>query len=142
MSDNRKENNSLFLYTALIFVVAIIIIILSFFAQNHAEKSQPKISQSPVSETTVPTNGPQGIAKSASELSEYNLELLEENRLLNKELNSAEDKIKEYDLLLSAHSYVSTGNYDAARLIFNSINYENLSADGKILYDTIKSNLQ
>lgn len=145
MSDNKRNennNNSLFLYTALIFIVAIIIIILAFFAQTHAENSKPKVSENPVTETSVPTGGPQGIAKSASELSQYNLELLEENRILNKELNDAENKINNYDLLLSANNYVSAENYDTALLIFNSINYENLTPDGKILYDSIKSKLQ
>lgn len=144
MSNNKRNenNNSLFLYTALIFIVAIIIIILAFFAQNHAANSKPRVSQNPVTQTSSPTGGPQGIAKSASELSEYNLELLEENRTLNKELNEAEDKLQSYDLLLSANGYMSVNNYEAARTILNSINYENLTGDGKILYDELKSKLE
>ena len=35
----KKDNKSLFLYTALIFIAAIVIVVISFFSQINLEKS-------------------------------------------------------------------------------------------------------
>ena len=35
---NKNDNKSLFIYTALIFVVAVLLIILSFFGQTNLQK--------------------------------------------------------------------------------------------------------
>ena len=37
---NKNDNKSLFLYTALIFFVAVVLIILSFFGQTNLQKKQ------------------------------------------------------------------------------------------------------
>lgn len=141
--DNQKQNNSLFLYTALIFIVAIVIIILAFFAQEHLEMLRPAATESPqITEEPSATSEPQGIAKTAAELSQDNLELLNENRDLNKKLDSAEDEIEVYQKLLAANGYMSVDNKDEAKKLLDEIDYDNLTSDGKILYDQINSNIQ
>ena len=41
----KGENKSLFLYTALIFIVALLLIILSFFGDSHMKKASPNLPQ-------------------------------------------------------------------------------------------------
>jgi len=38
---NKNDNKSMFLYTALIFIVAVLLIIFSFLGQTNMQKNQP-----------------------------------------------------------------------------------------------------
>ena len=149
--ENHSGNNgstSLFLYTALIFLAAIIIIIFAYFAQTNVARSQPSAS----SETTAPLSsgspsateagGPQGIAKTAAELSQDNLELLEENRKLHNKVDEIEADLKIYEPLIEAYHAVSTGDTEIAEVLIEEIEYNSLSDEAKTLYDYISSNIQ
>lgn len=140
MTDTGKKDNSLFLYTALIFIVAIVLIILAFFGQTRVNNVEPTVSPEAV-ETESPETL-QGIAKSASQLSAENLELLNENRDLNKQLNEAETKIEVFEKLLDAYEHYSNSDYEGAKFLLNELDYNSLTSQGKILYDFINSNIQ
>lgn len=147
---NKNDNKSLFIYTALIFFVAVILIILSFFGQTKLNNSQPKVEESEQNQTLS------GIAEKTAVLSEENKNLMEENYNLKgenedlKELNAAlqsenETLLKKQslnDLLLSANGYYSLDNYSKALEILKQINYDELTGDQKIIYDTLNNNLQ
>lgn len=75
----KKENKSLFLYTALIFIVALLLIILSFFGDSHLRSQQPQASLEPAA--TQQTSG-SGLTERAAKLSEDNRLLLEQNKAL------------------------------------------------------------
>ena len=158
MSDTNKNtpennSNSLFLYTSLIFIAAIIIIIFAYFTQTHIERVQPTVSpgtaaapydpEAPV-ETPDPDNtgGPQGIAKTAAELSQDNLELLEENRMLHNRVDELEAKLKIYEPLTEAYYALSTDDKDRIKLLLEDIDYNSLSDEARTLYDFISSNIQ
>lgn len=142
MTNNKKSNNSLFLYTALIFISAIIIIIFAAFAQTNVEMAQPSsVPGNTEEQTPNPSEGPQGIAKSASQLSQDNLDLLEENRELNKQLNELEKENKNYKLLLDAYADYNNGNNEGSKNTLSNIQYEELTPDAKTLYDFILSNI-
>ena len=47
----NKQNNSLFIYTALIFVVALLFIILAFFGQTNLTKLRGEINKSELQPT-------------------------------------------------------------------------------------------
>ena len=67
---NKNDNKSMFLYTALIFIVAVLLIIFSFLGQtNYAKKISRKVSESPDKEMSI--------SEKASILSEENTVLLE-----------------------------------------------------------------
>lgn len=148
---NKNDNKSMFLYTALIFFVAVILIILSFFGQTNLQKSQPQMPET--SETSKPSSG---IAEKASVLSEENTTLLNENNTLkqenftlsdeNTQLKAANDKLTKAkntnDLLLSANGYYFVGNTEMALEVLKKINYDELSTDQKIIYDNLNNNLQ
>lgn len=150
---NKNDNKSLFLYTSLIFIVAILLIILAFFGQTNMEKNQPEI-EAAITETEQPMSN-SGIAERASVLSEENRILLEEKTKLEEEVRqknaiisgmenerfNLNEKIKINDLLLQANGYMNTGNFEKAAEALDSIDYNSLSSDQKIIYDNVKNKL-
>lgn len=134
MSNNKNDNKSLFLYAGLIFVVAILLIILSFFGQTNLKKNQPVVDEPVVPET--------GITERAAVLSEENKNLIEENKQLKQQNEQLIEKQTENDLLLSAYGYMSLDNFAKAGEMLGAVNYENLTADQKIIYDTVKKSLE
>ena len=129
---NKNDNKSLFLYTSLIFIVAVLLIILSFFGQTNLKKNQPAV------DTNTDTAN-SGITEKAAILSEENKNLIEENSKLKTENKELQDKLTINDILLSANGYCSLGNNDKAYEMLNAIVYDELSADQKIIYDNIKT---
>lgn len=134
---NKNDNKSLFLYMALIFFVAVILIILSFFGQTNLQKKQPKVE-----ENTEQTQAVSGITEKAAILSEENKNLLEENNKLKAENKELIEKQAANDLLLSANGYFTLGNNAKALEMLNAVNYDELSVDQKLIYDNIKNNIQ
>lgn len=133
-NSNKNDNKSLFIYAALIFFVAVILIILSFFGQTNLKKNMPKVDEN--------TEQIQGITERSALLSEENKNLLEENKQLKAENEELQNKQLENDLLLSANGYFIAGNNAKAFEMLNAVNYDTLTSDQKIIYDNIKNNLQ
>lgn len=127
---NKNDNKSLFLYTSLIFIVAVLLIILSFFGQTNMKKNMTQVD-------TEAANS--GITERAAVLSEENKNLLEENNKLKTENQELTKKITTNDILLSANGYFSLGNNDKALEMLLAVNYDGLSVDQKIIYDNIKT---
>lgn len=142
-----KNNKSLYIYTGLIFLVAVILIIVSFFGQSKLEKNQPI----PISQEEV-----RSVTDRASVLSEENKTLLEENMTLKKQIEAQVGEIIEKDakleiyrksnentsLLLSANGFVSMKKYDEARTALESVDFSALTEDGKILYRNIQKSIE
>ncbi len=140
----RHENKSLFLYTGLIFLAAIIIIIVAFFGQANLERSQPvpNATSAPVEE---------GITQKVSQLSENNALLITQNDTLTKynaelesdiealEARNAELEINysNGNIFCSIYQYIYDKNYDDAEVVLNSINVDSLTDAQKIIYNNI-----
>ena len=145
--ENKNENKnikSLFLYTALIFLVALLMIILSFFGQNHADKLKETEQRA------------QTITERASALSDENLrltskitELEGEKEALLKDLSektvilenltiqkSNEDKVMEAYVAYNQRRYSKAGE------IIKEVNPDALGANAKELYDRIAQKLK
>lgn len=138
---NKNDNKSLFIYTGLIFFVAVILIILSFFGQTNMQKNQPKIE-----ENSEQTQQVSGITEKAAILSEENKTLLEENKKITSEIETLKsenealtEKNNINDLLLSANGYYSQGNKTKALEIIKELNYDELTSDQKIIYNNINN---
>ena len=84
MAEKENNNRSLYIYTGLIFLVAVVLILIAFFGQSKIERSQP-----------VPVNQDENtsITERASVLSEENRSLLEENFSIKRELESDKEEI-------------------------------------------------
>ncbi len=149
-----KENNnkSLFLYTSLIFIVAILLIILAFFGQTNMQKKQPEIE---ITTETVPPSSNSGIAERASVLSEENRLLLEEKTKLEAQVREKDaiisglenenfninEQIKMNNLLLQANGYLYVGNFEKSAEALGQVDYEKLTSDQQIIYNNVKNRL-
>lgn len=143
---DKNDNKSMFLYTALIFIVALLLIVFSFLGQVNMQKSQPQVSEMP---------DKMSISEKASILSEENMVLIENNSLLkseNEELTEENNRLTEEnknllqkqttnDLLLSANGYFTLGDTASAAEILKGIDFESLSGDQKIVYNNIINNI-
>ena len=142
--DNKNSNKSLFLYTALIFFVAIILIIIEFFGQTNVQKSQPPIDEP--SPTAV-----SGITEKAAVLSEENTKLMQQVADLKKQIEEDGKAIEELNqkiyessavndndkLLLHAYDCKLSDNTDDLSVILSSINYDSLTDEQKVIYDKL-----
>lgn len=133
MNNNKNDNKSIFLYAGLIFVVAVLLIILSFFGQTNLIKHQPVVDEPVVPET--------GITERAAVLSEENKNLIEENKQLKEQNEQLLEKQTANDLLLSAYGYMSLGNSAKAGEMLGAVIYETLTSDQKMIYDNVKKSL-
>lgn len=134
---SNNNNKSLFLYTGLIFAVAVLLIVLSFFGQTNLRKNQPKIEKT--EEQTQPASG---ITERAAVLSEENKNLIEENLKLRQNNDELLSKINQNDSLLAANGYLSLGNKEMASSMLDNVDYDTLSSDQQMIYDAVKSGLQ
>lgn len=132
MEQNNHGNKSLFLYTALIFFVAVILIILAFFGQTNVQKNQPPIS------SEIPVQTPTSITERTSVVSEENAKLIQEVSGLKAELDKTETELANSDLLLSAYDAKLQNDADTLASILGSINYEQLTDNQKAVYDKLQ----
>lgn len=122
----KNNNTSMFLYTALIFIVAIILIIISFFGQANVERSQPQIS-----ETVAPSEHlNNSISERAAVLSEENRVLLDENIKLK-------DENKNSDYLIKAINYMLADDKENAKIFLDKLEADKLKDEQKTLYDKV-----
>lgn len=133
MAANKNNNRSMFLYTALIFVVAILLIVLSFFGEANLERNQPAIKGTMEPAKQLNTS----ISQRAAVLSEENRILLEENQKLKDEIASLKEKQEAADTLLSAMTYMSANDKANAQNELNKIDTKLLSEAQMSVYETI-----
>ncbi|MCR4718567.1 MAG: hypothetical protein K5768_02950 [Firmicutes bacterium] len=141
MTIKNSDNKSLLIYTSLIFFVAIIMIIVSFFAQTHLD--QAKVGEIDLEKVDLSNKAAQvseenmqlvelnkTLKDSNTVLSAENAELKEKNESMQKELNS-------YEALLQVSEKLLGGNKRAARSLLENIFTEDLSQKQKEIYDTL-----
>lgn len=145
MSEN-KGNKSLFLYTALIFFAAIVIVIISFFSQINLEKKHNEY---------VGEEAAKSISEKTAQLSEENLILLETTKNLNNQNTQlAEDKkeleekiselekvIKTNDELYRIFILTEDKKIDAAKEAFGKIDANTVSGGQKLFYEYLNKEL-
>jgi hypothetical protein len=144
VSVENKSNKSLFLYTALIFLVALLMIVISFFGQSHLEGAR-------ATEQKAKT-----ITERASALSDENLHLTEQVLSLTESLEIKDGLIVEHqetinsqiaektnmDSLLRAFRKAREKRRTEAREILETVNTELLTEDGKYLYNYVSAQLK
>ena len=140
-NNDKQTNKSLFLYTALIFLVALVMIIISFFGQTHLESTEETKQKA------------QSITERASVLSEENLHLTEQVSNMQETIEQAEIDIKlkdeqiqtltsqsySYKKLLSAYVLYQQEKYDEAKIMVSDIDPSVLEEDGTNIYQAIIS---
>ena len=118
--NQNGPNKSLYMYTSLIFVVAILLIILSFFAMSNRDNRMNETEQA------------QSITEKTAALSEENKNLAEENKTL-KDSNRAMSAA----LLSIANEYYAAGDTAKAAEIAASVDVSSLTDEEKTVYTAI-----
>lgn len=135
----HKTNKSLFLYTSLIFLVALLMIVVSFFGQSHLES---------IRETEQKAKN---LTEKTSMLSDQNLYLTEQVTTLSKEIEekdaliaSSQTAVEEATLreenlnnTLAAYVKMKEKKKSKAKEYISLVNPDLLSHDGKWLYDEV-----
>ncbi|MBR5808533.1 MAG: hypothetical protein IKY39_00305 [Clostridia bacterium] len=146
MEIKKSDNKSLIMYTSLIFVAAIIMIVVSFFAQQHLEGL--RVSETEAENVTL--------SNKAAQVSEENMQLVELNKSLkdaNKALTDAnvtltterDTLLKEknaYLSLMEVYEKLLGGKKTSARKILKEIYTEDLSPEQKEIYDFLVKDAQ
>ena len=131
----NNNNKSLFLYTALIFIVAILLILIAFFGDANLEKSMNSALQT--AEPTVTQKAEASITERAAIISQENQKLMEENQKLKTESESAKKQLEVYTTLSKALAQKDAGNIDGAKEIIAGLDAESLDELQKSLYNKI-----
>lgn len=139
MDIKKSDNKSLIIYTSLIFMAAILMIVVSFFAQKHLEDA--RVSQTEAENITL--------SNKAASVSEENVQLVELNKTLKSEntnLTQANEQLtaeKEallaetaaYKELNQVYKLLLEKKTKAAREKLGSIYTQDLSPEQKEIYD-------
>lgn len=137
----KSNSRTLFVYTSLIFIVAIAMIIISFFAQTHLDNAK------------IGTDNTEMVSLSnkAAQVSEENMKLIElntslqdeksklseENKRLTAEAENAKKELDSYAALFDVASTLFEGNTEAARVLLGNIYTEDLTPEQKEIYDIL-----
>ena len=146
MTLKKNDNKSLFLYTSLIFVVAILMIIVSFFAQTHLEQS--KVSEQDAEKVSLSDKAAQvseenmQLVELNKTLRETNSKLMEENSSLTSERDSLSAEVSAYEALIAVYDKLYDGNKKAANELLANIYTENLTPEQKDFYDILVKKAQ
>lgn len=120
-NNSNGQNKSLYIYTSLIFVVAVLLIILSFFSMSNRDRNMNETEQAA-----------QSITEKAAALSEENKNLAEENKAL-KEKNHTMSAA----LLNIANEYYASGDTAKAAEYAALVDASSLTEEESAVYMAI-----
>ena len=129
-NNETKQNRSMFLYTALIFAVALVLIIIAFFGQKNIRELRTSTSQAvPTASATAgpkekKTAEPDELALTANALSAAQ----EENTALKAELGT-------YKAIAAAYQKAAAGDIADAEAMLSGLDKEALTEEQKVLYE-------
>lgn len=141
--DSKNENKSLFLYTALIFIAAILIIVISFFCQINLEKNHNEYAGE---------NAVNGIAEKTAQLSDENMILLETTKNLNQQNTQLLDRNKELtekvevlekkqsssEEMYKIFNLLKNKNKEEAKALFEALDSSEFSGETLLFYEYLK----
>ena len=134
-NEKKKENRSIYIYTALIFAVALVLIILTAFSQPRVNKLGKRAEEfKPEATESVTTDE---IAKYANMAASLDTE----NKELNSEISEKNKQIQVYEFLLTANAQVSDGQFVEAEEMLTQIDATTLSDNQMILYNEITTKI-
>ncbi len=136
----HRGNRPLMIYTSLIFIVAIVMVVVAFFGQQHLENAQ--LQQSERAE---------GISERASQLSEENRllmelnqklltendELIEENKTINEQNTALTKESEQNAKLYEVYVTLNKSGRSKARKLLTEIYTEDLVEYQKDFYDSL-----
>lgn len=134
-NEKKKENRSIYIYTALIFAVALVLIILTAFSQPRVNKLGKRAEEfKPEATESVTTDE---IAKYANMAASLDTE----NKELNSEISEKNKQIQIYEFLLTANAQVSDGQFVEAEEMLTQIDATTLTDNQMILFNEITTKI-
>lgn len=146
MDIKKNDNKSLIMYTSLIFVAAIIMIVVSFFAQKHLE--QLRVIETEAENVTLSNKAAQvseenmQLVELNKSLKDTNKQLTEENQTLLAEKDAFLKETEAYKSLIDVYEKLLDGKKTTARKLLKEIYTEDLSAEQKEIYDFLVKEAQ
>ena len=126
---DKKNPSSLFLYTALIFLVALIMIILSFFGQGERESMQQQAKS---------------LTEKATTISEQNYLLTEKVSALENDLAVKDSQINQLTkesenikILIKTNQLLNDKSFEEAEIAINNVDSSLLTDESLILYNQL-----
>lgn len=143
----KKEGKSLFLYTALIFLAAIIIVVISFFSQINLEKKRneyvgEEAAKSITEKTAQLSEENLILLETTKNLNEHNTQLIEKNKELATENETLQKNIKSDDELYKLFNLINNKKIEEASQLFDTINPEGFSGERLAFYEYLKKELK
>lgn len=132
--NNKKENRSMYLYTALIFVVALLLIIVSFFSQTNISKLGNRANEFTTEKPVITETPSADTSEDLARISNMAATLDTENKNLKAQLEI-------YEKLADAIVYINTSNQAEAQALIDTIDQTLLSDKQRMFYDEIKTKL-
>ena len=130
-NEKKKENRSIYIYTAMIFAVALVLIILTAFSQPRVNKLGKRAEEfKPEATESVTTDE---IAKYANMAASLDTE----NKELNSEISEKNKQIQIYEFLFTANAQVSDGQFVEAEEMLTQIDATTLTDNQMILFNEI-----
>jgi len=133
---SQKGSTHIYAYTALIFVVAILMILLAFFGQTNLKRDEH-----------IKTEG-KSITEKSADLSNENLilrdrisDLDEQLEKKDTQLNTASETNSVYERIFSVEVLIDVKNYEEAKRVLDTINAEALSGDVLTIYTKLNETI-
>lgn len=141
MTQKKNDNKSLIMYTSLIFIVAIVMIVVSFFAQKHLEELRvSEIDAQNVSlsnKAAMVSEENMQLVELNKSLREKNKELVEQNTALSLEKDAFIKEKAGFEALIEVYNKLLAGKESAARELLQGIYTEDLTPEQKEIYDAL-----
>ena len=143
----KNENKSIFLYTALIFLAAIVIIIISFFSQVNLEQKnnaylESETAKSITEKTAQLSQENMVLLETTKTLNQHNAQLLEENKGLKEKLQSFEGKDTKTQELFKAFKFIKKKDIQSAKKVMEALAPTDFSGDALSFYEYLAEEIK
>ena len=125
----------MFLYTALIFAVALILIIIAFFGQKNIRGLRDRTNSTKAEQTSAETQTSAPESDDLAIMANALAETQNENESLKTRLDADEK-------LLAANAKAAAENSDEAEQLLGELSADGLTEDQRVLYDQINEKIK
>ena len=137
----KNNNRSLYLYTALIFIVAILMIVISFFSQINLNKTHEEYIGTDADGISITEKAAQ-LSTENLMLTEKTIALTNSNAQLEEQAELLNAQIFNVNLMLKVFANINTQNFETAHTDFLMIDTAILNEEQTIFYNYLKEQLQ
>lgn len=142
----KKDNKSLFLYTALIFIAAIVIVVISFFSQINLEKKHNEYigdqeANSITEKTAQLSEENLVLLETTKNLNQQNSQLTEENKNLTEKNNALDKNNQSSEKLYRIFNLINKKDFDTAKQELDTIDPAEFGGEKLTFYNYLKEKL-